>query len=211
MKIPKDNILAGIMTHGRSTVSESTASFNMESSIHESSSTTQTASRDQAEAEVTVLLRKHAASLSRYAYAIAWNTAIVPDGIQEAFLRYFSARVNGQKIENQRAWLFRVLRNYIHDCNRRSALLSEVDLNAASHVLDDRHDAESALQNNEAFKRALSLLSPRERECVRLRLEGFDYEEIAHILKIRTGTVGSLIARSMKKIRNTGLFSGRKR
>jgi DNA-directed RNA polymerase specialized sigma24 family protein len=55
-----------------------------------------------------------------------------------------------------------------------------------------------------------SNLSPGESECVRLRAEGLRYEEIAGVLSMRTGTVGALLARAHKKIRQAVKDSGRK-
>jgi RNA polymerase sigma-70 factor (ECF subfamily) len=163
------------------------------------------------EDEMTELLRQHAAALSRYGMTLARDRTIVQDGIQEAFLRYFIARIGGQQMENPRAWLFRVFGNYVLDCKRRSKSRPAVDLDAAMQVADLRQDIEAGYQQSETFRRALCSLSPREQQCMQLRLEGFGYDEIAKILRIRTGTVGALLARGLKKIHETGLFSGRQR
>ena len=72
------------------------------------------------------------------------------------------------------------------------------------HVADIRQDVEAGYQKNESYQSALSILSPRERECVQLRLEGFGYNEIADILRIRPGTVAALLARGLKKLRQNG-------
>jgi RNA polymerase sigma-70 factor (ECF subfamily) len=45
------------------------------------------------------------------------------------------------------------------------------------------------------------LLAPRELDCVRLRVEGLNYDEIAEVLNMRQGTVGATLARAHKKIR----------
>ena len=44
-------------------------------------------------------------------------------------------------------------------------------------------------------------LSPRELECVRLRMEDLRYDEIAGVLGLSAGTVGALLARAHGKIR----------
>jgi hypothetical protein len=72
----------------------------------------------QIEQEVNDLLQQYTTALSRYALSLSYDKTLVQDGIQETFLRYFMARIRGQKMENARAWLFRVLRNYLLDCNR---------------------------------------------------------------------------------------------
>ena len=155
----------------------------------------------QIEAEIVHLMNDYAADLSRYAVGVTREKSLVQDGVQEAFLRYFIARSRGQHIANARAWLFRVLRNYLFDCNRKSGYITSVDLEIAADIPDLRPDVETMCQQNESFRYALSCLTPRERECMQLRMEGFGYVEIAYILHIRPGTVAALLARSMKKFR----------
>jgi len=48
----------------------------------------------------------------------------------------------------------------------------------------------------------LSRLTPRELDCLRLRVEGFSYQEIAQALGIRPGTVGALLPRVYSKLRD---------
>jgi RNA polymerase sigma-70 factor (ECF subfamily) len=165
----------------------------------------------QIENEVIELLHRHAAALSRYAARIVRDKAVAQDSVQEAFLRYFISRVGGQQIENPCAWLFRVVANYLTDCIRKSSSMPAADLKAAAQVSDPRQDVEAGYQQNEAFKLALASLSPRERECMQLRLEGFGYDEIARILRVRPGTVGAMLDRGLKKIRKIGLLPGRQR
>jgi RNA polymerase sigma-70 factor (ECF subfamily) len=166
---------------------------------------------NQIEKEVNELLIRHTTALLRYAATVARDRTIVQDAVQEAFMRYFIARVGGQRMENPRAWLFRVVRNYILDCNRRSKCSSVVDLKEAVLIADSRQDAEAEYRQSEILRRALSFLSPREQECMQLRVEGFGYGEIAQVLRIRSGTVGALLARGLKKIQGTGLFSRNQR
>jgi RNA polymerase sigma-70 factor, ECF subfamily len=156
------------------------------------------------EADVTELVRQHAPALSRYAATIVRDNSLVQDGVQEAFLRYFIARKNGQRMDNPRAWLFRVLRNFLLDFSRKSGTMPAADLDEAVRVADVRQDIEAGYHQNEIMQNALSVLSPREKECVLLRLEGFGYAQIAQILHIRPGTVAALLARGLKKIRQNG-------
>lgn len=161
------------------------------------------------EAEIIQLMNEYAPDLSRYAVRLTREKYLVQDGVQEAFLRYFIARSGGQQIVNARAWLFRVLRNYLLDCNRKSCFMNAVDLEIAAEVPDVRRDAETVCQQNESVRYAFASLTPREKECMRLRLRGFGYDEIAGFLHIRPGTVAALLARSIKKFRQRGRKSGR--
>jgi len=162
------------------------------------------ATASQIEKEVNDLLHLYSTTLYRYALSLSWDKALAQDGIQEAFLRFIMVRIRGQKMQNPRAWLFRVLRNYLHDCHRKSSFMPAVALKEAVQISDACQDVEAGYLQDEAFRRALAVLSPREQECLQLRFEGFGYEEIAQILQITAGTVGTLLARGLKKIRNAG-------
>ncbi len=161
------------------------------------------------ELEVIEMFHRHTAALSRYAATLTRDREMVQDAIQETFLRYFTTRSGGHMVENPRAWLFRVLRNYLVDRNRKSSSIAAVDLDAAGQLADLTQDVEARYEKREISLRALSSLSPREQECMRLRLEGLGYDEIAHVLQIRPGTVGALLTRGLKKIREADLLPQR--
>jgi RNA polymerase sigma-70 factor (ECF subfamily) len=161
------------------------------------------------ESEVIHLFHQHAAALGRYAESLVKNGDLAQDAIQEVFLRYFKVRSDGYVVDNARAWLFRVLRNYMLDHIRKQNSLQPVELEALGNVADIKQNTEAGYERSEVFRLAISVLTPRERECIQLRLEGFGYEEIARILRIRARSVGALLTRSLNKIRKTGLFSGR--
>jgi len=161
------------------------------------------------ESDVNELVRNHAAALSRFAATIVRDNSLVQDAVQEAFLRYIIVRKGGQQMDNPRAWLFRVLRNYLLDCNRKSGNMPAANLEEAVKVADIRQDVEAGYQQSECLRSALTILSPREKECILLRLEGFGYNEVAQILRIRPGTVAALLARGLKKLRRSGKMLGK--
>ena len=66
------------------------------------------ASNTELEHEVAALYIEHAAGLLRYAVTLARNQDTGRDAVQEVFLRYFAERRYGNRIENPRAWLYRV-------------------------------------------------------------------------------------------------------
>ncbi len=45
---------------------------------------------------------------------------------------------------------------------------------------------------------------------MQLRLEGLGYDDIAHVLGIRSGTIGALLARGLKKIRESALCTSKR-
>jgi RNA polymerase sigma-70 factor (ECF subfamily) len=124
------------------------------------------------------------------------------DAVQEVFLRYFAERRYGNCVENPRAWLYRVLHNHLLDRLNRAAVKCEVSADAAHGVPDRCVDAEMQLEQTQTAKEIASRLTPRELDCLRLRVEGFSYHEIAQVLGVRPGTVGALLPRVYSKLRD---------
>jgi RNA polymerase sigma-70 factor (ECF subfamily) len=151
------------------------------------------------EDETIKLYRRHIKPLSRYSATLTKDRMVAQDAIQEIFLHYFIARINGLIVKNPRAWLFRALRKYITDDISRSN--STVSLDAAAPQADLKQNMEVQLRQKEALEKTFAFLSIRERECVRLRVEGFSHLEIAQIMQMRPSAVGTLMANVVKKIR----------
>ena len=153
------------------------------------------------ESEVLEAYREYAPGLFRYAVLIVHNRESAQDAVQEIFLRYFIVRGQDRDIQNVKAWLFRVLRNHLLDSLKSASSKNEIAMEHAQHSVDVAQDPELTYHHTELARRIWRVLSPRELECLRLRNEGFCYEEIAQILTVRTGTVGALLTRAQKKIR----------
>lgn len=144
----------------------------------------------------------HAGVLLGYAHRLTQDDALAQDALQETFLRFFLALVQGEDIQNARAWLHRVAHNYVCDTLKSAAFRSVVPLEEASEdrLRDDRSMPGADLAPD-WIEAARLMLAPREWQCVQLRAEGFDYTEIASELAIRPGTVGSLLHRATEKLR----------
>lgn len=153
------------------------------------------------ELEVQQLYGQHAAALLRYAGAIMRTPEVGADAVQEVFLRYFVERTYGRTIDNPRAWLFRVLRNYLVDSLKSTESKQEVIAQDMELLADDQQDPEARLRQSQTAQNLVGLLSPRERESLGLRSEGLSYDEIAQAMGLATGTVGALLARAYRKLR----------
>lgn len=154
------------------------------------------AAEDDAGAHQQVLgaYRLHGGSLYRLAMAESRDPELARDAVQEAFLRLFRYLLAGGRVDSVRAWLARVALNYLRDEARRAARDAPLgrELSAPAHALPD--DPSALVESVRA------LLTPRERQCVELRLIGYRYEEIAQSLGIRCGTVSSLLSRAARKL-----------
>jgi RNA polymerase sigma-70 factor (ECF subfamily) len=144
-------------------------------------------------------------ALTSYARRLTSDVGLAQDAVQETFLRFFLARMQGETIRNSSAWLHRVAHNYICEKLRSSAVQACVSLDEEALGKAQIAPETGSVEWEQAFK---NVLAPREFECLRLRTEGLDYTEIAAAMSIRPGTVGALLNRVGRKVL---LVLGRKR
>lgn len=149
---------------------------------------------------ISALYREIAPSLYRYALLLCRNVSLAEDAVQETFVRYYVRRSQGE-LEAERAWLFRVLRNYILDQQKSAQAKLSVGLEEARFHQDESLSPDMALEFSLFLSKAVEILTAREFQCVQLRYEGFSYKEIGDILSIESGTVGAMLARGSEKIR----------
>jgi RNA polymerase sigma-70 factor, ECF subfamily len=127
--------------------------------------------------------------------------------VQEAFLRLYKYLAGGGKVENLKAWVYRVAHNTaLNELKRRSHVETvrggHTELTASS-VADSAPNPEEAFLCKERMARigaAISALSEQQRECLYLRAEGFRYREIAKILGITVPTVAQSLRRAITKV-----------
>ncbi len=154
----------------------------------------------RAEAQVLSLYDAEAARLDRFARACGAEASLAADAVQEAFLDYFRLLRTGVTAREPRVWLYRHVRRYVaarqHDSVREAQAAEE------SERMHPRlqENPERAFSFAEFSASAYRILSPGQRECLRLRVEGFRYEEIAAVMGISTGNVGAKITRGLQRI-----------
>jgi len=134
------------------------------------------------------------------------------DATQEAFTAAFK-NARSLRGSNVRSWIYRIASNTCIDELRRRQRRPAVSLDAADQdddtrpldVADDKPGPEGrALQGElqESLREELLRLPDDQRLAVTLcDVEGFQYEEIAEVLKISVGTVKSRISRGRSRLR----------
>jgi len=143
----------------------------------------------------------HAEELSRMAIVATRHKALAQDLLQETFLRYFLTRMHGEEMADEGNWLRTVMRNLIQDWKKSLKESESVALeDAEGTAAQTKEEKEQGL--TWAMK-AARILAPRERECITLRSQGLDYNEIASTMQISVGTVGVLLSRAIHKVRKT--------
>lgn len=100
--------------------------------------------------------------------------------------------------------------NYRH-CPKRSAHLEPLDEEGDFADLDDllpnrMQSIAESLDNQELVLRLLSHLTPKEKEVVRLKAEGYTYREISEHCKITIYGVGNRFYRLRRRLREQNLL-----
>ncbi len=159
--------------------------------------------RSEFDAEVVHLYEDCAGKLLRYARSMVPDSQTASDAVQETFLRYLLVRRSGKQIENehQKAWLFRVLQNLVRDWRRQAGVREEAGIADAVRTRDQQLDPEQEYWEWQLLDRFESLLAPRELACLRLRMAGLRHKEMAEVMGIGLGTVGSMMSRIARKCR----------
>jgi RNA polymerase sigma factor (sigma-70 family) len=147
------------------------------------------------------LFNRHHEPLLRYLARFTGDADHAADLAQEAFVRFLE---RAPAAEFAGPWLFRVATNLALDAARtRSrrrtlvmrgrAMLTHSDPPPAPDGVVDRSAARAVLRD------VLDRLTEKERTALLMREEGFTHREIAETLGTTTGSVGTLLARGLRK------------
>ena len=137
-------------------------------------------------------------SLYRYLHRLTGDADVAEDIAQEAFVRLLKQSLPEAEV---RPWLFTVAMNLVRDharkTERRQRLLTTAPTLVTPAILPDE-----GVERSERVARvraALERLSLRDRQLLLMREEGFKYEEIAAVIGVAPASVGTLIARALKR------------
>jgi RNA polymerase sigma-70 factor, ECF subfamily len=138
-------------------------------------------------------------SIFRYLERLTGDVDVAEDVAQEAFVRLLS-RPDLEE-DAARLWLFTVATNLVRDrgraTTRRARLLTATPVEISRPSLPDE-DLERK-ERIEKVRAALDVISDRDRQMLLMREEGFRYEEIADAVGVAPGSVGTLMARALKR------------
>ena len=124
------------------------------------------------------------------------------EAAQEVFLRLYVALEKGDRIENMRAWVFRVAHNLGLDMRGKSQPL-RITPGLEAVLRDTARGAEADLIERERMEQlsgAWSTLSPQQRQCLHLRAEGLRYREIAEAMGITISSVREFLSRAILRL-----------
>lgn len=146
----------------------------------------------------------------RFAYRLTGSRDSAEDLLSESLIDAFASfdRYRGEHFDR---WFFKMLVNNSIDMARKAkrrraeSLETAYSESAGRDIADSRPDPEAELMAplySEPVQKALDGLPEEFRTAVLLcDVEGFDYAEIAQILKVPIGTVRSRISRGRERLR----------
>ncbi len=150
--------------------------------------------------DLSQVYREHYRSLVRFLFRRIGDQARAEDLAQEAFVRALEHQPS-----QPRAWLFTVATNLARDEGRRAAVrrrhLTLIKAEAEAQPPEPPPDV--ALERRENVRRvrtALARLAERDREALLLWEEGFSYDEIAEVLGLSRGSIGTTLARARTRL-----------
>lgn len=162
---------------------------------------------DQLDATVSQAYVEWREDVYRYLILLGLYPPQAQDATQEVFLRLYSTlRRGGEPILNQRAWVFRTAHNLGLTMRARESGKIPFDPKLEATIADGSHGPERSLIERESMRklhRAVSNLSPQQRQCLRLRAEGLKYAEIAETIGISVSTVYEFLKRAVTRLRTT--------
>jgi RNA polymerase sigma-70 factor (ECF subfamily) len=156
------------------------------------------------ESDFEALFLSHYQDIYRHLFRILGSRQLAEDVAQETFLRLYDHEfaANRDHNHNIRAWLYRVATNLAYNALRSERRRAERQAAAArERELQGRvsHDpAETAGRSAERaqVRDVLAELSEREAELLLLRHAGLSYRELADVVGVAPGSVGTLLARA---------------
>lgn len=93
----------------------------------------------------------------------------------------------------------------VHELNRRQSVRDAIrrgDVKAPAGIIDESEAAQKGIESLEEVEKLLRRLKGKEREVVRLfYLEGRSYEEISTETNVPVNTIGAVLSRARKKLR----------
>lgn len=144
----------------------------------------------------------------RYLLSLGLYPPQAQEGAQEVFLRLYATLKKGEKIQNPRAWIFRVAHNLGLKIRARQNFQAPFDADLESRLAGPAMDPEQSLLDREQglrFHKAIERLSNQQRQCLFLRLEGLRYPEIGSVLGISPSAVGEFLRRAIARLKKSEL------
>ena len=152
--------------------------------------------------DLNALYLEHNEALTRYLTRLTGDRDSAADAAQEAYSRLLSQPP--ARDDNLRAWLYTVATNVVRDGWKKQQtalrLVKSQDAVPTAASAPDPHDLVERKECRQAVRQVLDRLSVKDRTILLMREEGFSHKEIAAAVDTTTKSVGTMIARALRKL-----------
>jgi RNA polymerase sigma-70 factor (ECF subfamily) len=150
--------------------------------------------------DVESLFRQYHAPLVRYLSRRLGD----PDWAEEVAQETFVRALRQSALKNERAWIFAVATNLVRDDARKASRqrrhLELLSAEAKAESGDAPPDELVRAEERAAARKALEMLSEKDREALLMKEEGLDYHEIAEALGLSVASVGTTLSRARRRL-----------
>ena len=139
------------------------------------------------------LYEKHHKELLRYCTGMCKDGELAQDLVQETFLKALQSADTFENLgpSQQRAWLYRTMKNLLYDRYRRA----QVESAYLDNITAETAYWEPGIQETEN-QLVLAMLPPEDRALFHLRYEeGYNASELAEMFHVPPGTIRARLSR----------------
>jgi RNA polymerase sigma-70 factor, ECF subfamily len=158
--------------------------------------------QDRTKAQFLAAYDEYADAIYRFCVLKVSNSELAQDLTQETFMRYWQSLRKGEKLQNERAYLYTLARNLVIDWYRRKKESSlDVLTDAGIEFVGDGVQSVTAEAEAKEILTAMDQLDEDSREVLLLRyVEGFSPKDIAKQLNESANVISVRIHRATKRL-----------
>lgn len=159
------------------------------------------------------LFERHWTGVHGVLFRLTGSREEAEDLAQEVFLKLYQHPLTPEREHNLGAWLYRVAVNLGYNALRgRQRRQSRQERAAALETAVDGAPLEAALaaEERDTVRAVLITMPERQQACLVLRHRGFSYAEVAAVLGVAPGSIGTILARSEAEFRRRYVASERR-
>lgn len=155
--------------------------------------------RGSKEKQAEEFYRQEYPGLYRYALYLVSDEDTAREICQETFIRWFEQDDPGS-IENPRAWLKKVLSRQAYSCFRYRRKNQGLKEKLLSEYTEPQVTLDEDILRMEV-EEILAGLKARDQFLLKMRMAGMSYAEMAEALDVSVSSIGTLMARALKRFR----------